>query len=123
MGGHTFKVFAYELRRNLLRRRYLFTTFGIPLLAVALLLGYQFISSRSAANDEDRGSSTPDLTSQLDFGKIGQAGYVDLSGMFNNPGELSSNLTLPGRSRCSGSAKSGRHQYLLPDRGGLHADW
>lgn len=93
MGGHTFKVFAYELRRNLLRRRYLFTTFGIPLLAVALLLGYQFISSRSAATDEDHGSSTPDLTTQLDFGKIGQAGYVDLSGVFNNPGELASNLT------------------------------
>jgi ABC-2 type transport system permease protein len=92
MGGHTFKVFAYELRRNLFRRRYLFTTFGIPLLAVALLMGYQFISSRTSSGDEDSGSA-PSLSGQLDFSNIGQAGYVDLSGMFSNPGELASNLT------------------------------
>ena len=86
MGGHTFKVFAYELRRNLLRRRYLFTTFGIPLLAIVLLLGYQFISSRAAENDAD--DTAEDLTEQLDLTNMGQAGYVDLSGMFDDAGEL-----------------------------------
>ena len=47
MKSHTFQVFLYELRRNLRRKGYLFMTFGIPLIAVVLLLGYQFISSRT----------------------------------------------------------------------------
>ena len=50
MNGHTAKVFFYELRRNLRRRGYLFTTFGVPLIAIVLLLGYKAISTRNANN-------------------------------------------------------------------------
>ncbi|MEP7294019.1 MAG: hypothetical protein ABI835_19690, partial [Chloroflexota bacterium] len=90
MSGHTFQVFAYELRRSLLRRRYLFTTFGIPLLAIVLLLGYQFISSRTV---DDTETPAQNLAEQLDFATIGHAGYVDLSGQFSDPGELAALLT------------------------------
>ena len=38
------------VRRNLRRRGYLFTTFGIPLIALLLLLGYQFISRQTASS-------------------------------------------------------------------------
>jgi ABC-2 type transport system permease protein len=90
--GHTFQVFSYELLRSVRRRRYLFTTFGIPLIALALLVGYQFISSRTASNP-DENDAAQDLVEQLDFSNVGRAGYVDQSGRFNDPGELASILT------------------------------
>src|SRR5690606_444410 len=84
----------YELRRNLRRKGYLFTTFGIPLLAVVLLLGYQFITSRTG--EADAGDAPPPeqtLLQQFDFENVGRAGYVDLSGMFDDPGRLAPLLT------------------------------
>ncbi len=89
MNGHTLQVFLYELRRNLRRKGYLFMTFGIPLIAAVLLFGYLFISSRT-------GSSAPqpqNLAQQFNFENVGHAGYVDLSGMFSDPGNLSALLT------------------------------
>ena len=49
---HTWQVFSYELLRSVRKRRYLFTTFGIPLIAIALLFAFQFISSRSAQDEQ-----------------------------------------------------------------------
>ncbi len=89
MKGHTFEVFIYELRRNLRRRGYLFTTFGVPLIAIVLLLGYQFIASRSS---QQPNTPEQDLAQQLNFQNINKAGYVDLSGLFPDPGSLSSIL-------------------------------
>ena len=93
MNGHTVKVFLYELRRNLRRRGYLFTTFGVPLIAIVLLLGYKAISTQNAKN---AAPSNPqeDLIKQLDFSNAKHAGYVDLSGMFGAPpSELAAVLT------------------------------
>ena len=60
MNGHTAKVFFYELRRNLRRKGYLFTTFGVPLIAIVLLLGYKAISSaerqQSHEHEPERGT-------------------------------------------------------------------
>lgn len=90
---HTFQVFSYELLRSVRKRRYLFTTFGIPLIAIALLFAFQFISSRNAQDEQSNQSGTQALLEQLDFSRVGQAGYVDLSGRFSDPGELAPILT------------------------------
>ena len=90
MKGHTLQVFLYELRRNFNRKGYLFTTFGIPLIAIVLLLGYQFVQSRNQG-DGDAGGGAP--TEPFDIEGLRSAGYVDETGMFGDPGELSSLLT------------------------------
>ncbi len=90
MKSHTFLVFAYELRRNLRRKGYLFTTFGVPLIAVVLLLGYLFITSQNSAPADSNPTQT--LADQFNFQNVGQAGYVDETGMFSDPGELSTLL-------------------------------
>lgn len=93
MNGHTLKVFLYELRRNLRRRGYLFTTFGIPLIAIVLLLGYQFIQDRNqgdAGGDAGTGGLPVDA---FDLDDLRRAGYVDETGMFSDPGDLASMLT------------------------------
>ncbi len=93
MKGHTFQVFIYELRRNLRRRGYLFTTFGVPLIAAVLLFGYQKISSSTASNAPGKNDAAIALAQQLNFTNIEHAGYVDESGLFSDPGSLSALLT------------------------------
>ena len=92
MNSHTAQVFFYELRRNVRRKGYLFTTFGIPLLVLALIVGYQFISSRTSSA-ESQNDTAQTLAQQLDFENVKHAGYVDLSGMFGDPGDLAALLT------------------------------
>jgi ABC-2 type transport system permease protein len=88
------QVFRYELRRNLRRRGYLFTTFGVPLIAAALLFGYQFIQSQRSADDAPQENpATQSLIEELNFENARHAGYVDLSGEFGSPGELRQILT------------------------------
>jgi ABC-2 type transport system permease protein len=86
--NHIWQVFAYELRRNLRRKGFLFTTFGIPLLAYVLFFGYQFFTSRNAG-EEDLATA---ITESDQFQGIEKAGYVDHSGLFADPGDLSSIL-------------------------------
>lgn len=69
-------VFQYELRRNLRRSGYLFTTFGIPLLAVVGLFLYQQIAGTQAQNAPD---PTAEVTDDLGFEGLRSAGYVDLA--------------------------------------------
>ncbi len=45
MFKHISQVFGYEFRRNFRRRGYLFTTFGVPLIAFVVYFGYQFINN------------------------------------------------------------------------------
>ncbi len=115
MRSHTAEVFWYELRRNVRRRGYLITTFGIPLLVLVLLLGYQFFNARSLSS----GSSSTDTSSQSqpDFGSLKKAGYVDQSGLFTNPGKLSSILTAyPDEAAAQAAIASGQIDlyYLIP---------
>ena len=80
------RVFGFELKRQSSRRAYLFMTFGIPLLAVALLFGYQAIQQLNAASGGTggEGASAEETSSEEpDFGVIG---YVDHSGLFPDPG-------------------------------------
>ncbi|MCA9916046.1 MAG: hypothetical protein KC496_21975, partial [Anaerolineae bacterium] len=84
MTNHIWQVFAYELQRNLRRKGFLFTTFGIPILAYILFFGYQFISSRSTGGED----IATTITESEQFQGIEKAGYVDHSGLFTDPGDL-----------------------------------
>jgi ABC-2 type transport system permease protein len=73
------KVFRYELIRNVQRRGYLFTTFGIPLIGFVILFGYQFITNLNESQ-----SPTEQLQQlQFDFRGIQTAGYFDQSNLFS----------------------------------------
>lgn len=89
MTNHIWQVFAYELQRNLRRKGFLFTTFGIPILAYILFFGYQFISSRSTGGED----IATTITESEQFQGIEKAGYVDHSGLFTDPGDLRSVLS------------------------------
>lgn len=88
MMNQIWQVFAYELRRNFRRKGFLFTTFGIPLLAFVLYFGYQFISSRTQPQPEPPTIAVPEGVNAELFEDIGKAGYVDLSGLFSDPGRF-----------------------------------
>lgn len=82
MSRHILQVFLYELRRNLRRKGFLFTTFGVPLLAFVLFFGYQAINSLTNQNPED---TAQDILNSEQFEGIQKAGYVDWSGLFPAP--------------------------------------
>lgn len=98
MFKHISHVFLYEVRRNFRRRGYLFTTFGVPLIAFVVYFGYQFINNANAnhpvGSDSPPASASQAITSTAElFRGIGRAGYVDLSGRFNDPGALRNRFT------------------------------
>lgn len=98
MFKHISHVFLYEVRRNFRRRGYLFTTFGVPLIAFVVYFGYQLInnanSNSPSANGSPAASASQAITSTADiFRGIGRAGYVDLSGRFTDPGDLRNRFT------------------------------
>lgn len=84
MSNSILQVFLYELRRNLRRKGYLATTFGVPLIGVILLFGGQLFMSQSFG----RTNNPLDPLAGIDLGGIRRAGYVDDSGRFDDPGDL-----------------------------------
>jgi ABC-type Na+ efflux pump permease subunit len=92
MNRHILQVFGYELKRNLRRRGFLFTSFGLPLIAIILVLGIRFISERNAQNAANNPQSDNPPAAERDE-RIERAGYVDLTGEFTDPGDLSDRLT------------------------------
>ncbi len=91
MSRHIAHVFLYEFRRNFRRRGYLFTTFGIPLIAFIVYFGYQFINTQNtrAASTSPIAGATQAIESTSELLKgIAHAGYVDLSGQFEDAGDL-----------------------------------
>lgn len=81
MSAHIWQVFRYELQRNLLRRGYLFTTFGIPILAFVAIFAIQTINSAPTANQP--AAAQVEMPEVLDFRAIDHAGFVDLSGVYD----------------------------------------
>jgi ABC-2 type transport system permease protein len=95
MRRHIWQVFTYELKRNLRRRGFLFTTFGLPLIAFLIVFGIRFISdinARNAANNPPLVTEQTEAEDDEGRDTIDRAGYVDLTGHFSDPGELSDRL-------------------------------
>ncbi len=111
--GHTMRVFLYELRRNARRRGYLFTTFGVPIVAAVLLFGYQFIQGMNTAEEEEPVSAAENF----DMESLTSAGYVDQTGRFGDPGRLEGLLHLyPDEESARAALDAGDIQvyYLIP---------
>ncbi len=79
---HILQVFVYELSRSVRRKGYLFSTFGVPLIAIALLFGYQALQDMTADD-----SAEPVAAPTIDLGGITTAGYVDDSGLLSVPAD------------------------------------
>lgn len=94
-GRHIWQIFAYELRRNFRRKGFLFMTFGVPILAFVLLLGYQAITSLNKADESAEQTSAQAAEELAAFLGIRKAGYVDLSGTFAPPGPPLSEIMIP----------------------------
>lgn len=75
-------VFNYELIRNITRKGYLFSTLGIPALAIIAFIGYPIFQSFQSP-DEDTETTNPIAELALDSLEV--AGYVDNSGVFAQP--------------------------------------
>jgi ABC-2 type transport system permease protein len=84
-------VFSHELKTNFSRKGFLFTTFGVPILLLVLLFGYDFYQQNLAASPEEQQEQQQTLAEELNLDGIQQAGLVDLSGTLNEtPPELAS---------------------------------
>lgn len=85
MNPHILKVFLYELKRNMKRKGYLFTTFGLPILVYVLLFGYQFITNMNDGEAPEIPVSGniigPDGSTNIETSGIETFGYVDLNGI------------------------------------------
>ena len=73
------RVFRYELSRNVRRRAFLFTAFGLPILIFALFFVVQIVSTN--ANEDSQEQLAEDAQEFL-------VGYVDQSGVFAGVGTL-----------------------------------
>ena len=84
--GRWWHVFRFEVLSQGRRRAYLFTTFGIPLIAVALVFAIPFIQERLASGGEEADTTEADTDVYL-------FGYVDESGLFPSPGRFGTALS------------------------------
>jgi ABC-2 type transport system permease protein len=92
MTRRIWQVFAYELKRNIRRKGFLFTTFGIPLIVFVALVGFRAISAANASREAANGGAAVESEGPQ-FRGLQHAGYVDLSGQFGDPGDLRNILT------------------------------
>ncbi|MBA3874848.1 MAG: ABC transporter permease [Anaerolineae bacterium] len=94
MFRHIEHVFLYEFRRNFRRKGYLFTTFGIPIIAFVAYFSYQAINTLNTRNASPIDSAAQALASTAELFKgISKAGYVDQSGQFPDAGDLKDKLS------------------------------
>jgi ABC-2 type transport system permease protein len=102
MNSHLLQIFAYELRRNFRRRGYLFTTFGVPLLGIVLLLVVQFLITRGIIGGLPNMERDPNMPPGVnlpfnpsDVQEETRAGYVDLAGVLANIPDNPDDLLIP----------------------------
>ncbi len=79
-------VISYEFRRQFARRAYLFTTFGIPLLAIiafSIYLGVTQLDNQDTNKEAD--AKTPEQQLAELYKDYDPVGYVDFSGLFPEP--------------------------------------
>lgn len=85
-------IFSYELKRSVRRKGYLFMTFGVPLIVLALLLIYNVIQT---SNQPDETSQVNDILNQFDFEGIQKAGLVDPTSVFPEISEPLQGILIP----------------------------
>jgi len=88
MERYTIRVFAYEFLRTFRRKGFLFTTFGLPLIGIAIFLGIQFFTGSSA--DEQIASLQEIIETSNDV-----VGYVDHTGVFPEPAPEVADMLIP----------------------------
>ncbi len=76
---HTLTVLLYELRRNFLRKGYLFATFGLPLLGIVALVVVRAITAQNAAS-----GAPAEVPDPLEMRSINHAGIVDYAGVYSS---------------------------------------
>ncbi len=106
-------VTFYEIKTTLRRFSFIFISFGIPLIAVLVILGIQFFRQRSAANASP--ANEPTSSSQLE-----KEGYVDQSGLVKAlPPDLPAGIltAYPDEEAARAALDSGAIQayYMIPD--------
>jgi len=79
MNNDVVSVFLYEFKRNLLRRGFLFTTFGLPLLGIAIFLVLQAFGGDTPTSQQELAEY------EFNIETVEVAGYVDASGLFEEP--------------------------------------
>jgi len=82
MDNRMWSVVGQEVMENLRRRSYLLLTFGVPVLAVLLVVGISWFRGRQPA---EAGDPLADLPGQ-------PVGYVDHSGLLGQPGPFADSL-------------------------------
>jgi ABC-2 type transport system permease protein len=86
-------IFGYEFNRNIRRKGFLFMTFGIPLIAFVLMIGYNVIQSNQPADDD--ASQVNSILTQFDFEGITKAGLVDTTNVFPGVSEPLEGILIP----------------------------
>ncbi len=75
-------IFSYELKRNFQRKGFLFMTFGVPLLLLVFLFGYDFYQQNLASEPDQEQQQA--LAEELNLDGIQKAGLVDMSGLLTD---------------------------------------
>ncbi|GAB5490406.1 MAG: ABC transporter permease [Phototrophicaceae bacterium] len=83
-------VFQYELKRNISRKGYLFATFGLPLVAILIYVGFPIYQSFQLPEEE---ATNP--LAELSLDRLERAGYVDHSGVFTEPSARFEDVLFP----------------------------
>lgn len=111
MERNTLRVFVYELMRNIRRKGFLFTTFGIPLLGIVIYLALQAFTG--TGTDEQIASLQEIIE---DSNSV--VGYVDQTGAFPEPAAEVADMLIPFDSEEAARAaiREGRIDafYVLP---------
>jgi ABC-2 type transport system permease protein len=108
MNSRMWSVVRQEVVENLRRRSYLLLTFGVPVLAVVLVVGITWFRGGEPAEASD---SIADLPGQ-------PVGYVDQSGLLGQPGPFSGSLIAYGSeaaARADVEAGNIAGYYLVPE--------
>lgn len=126
---NTWKIFRYEIQRNAKRKGYLFTTFGLPLLAIVISLVVQFIGDQNAqqASEQaqqaiEQGGTNPEgqlaggSSSPFNFEGITQPGYVDTSGLFGDVPSIDAIRAFPDEASAQAAFDAGEIDalYIIP---------
>lgn len=109
MNGHLLRVYLYELRRNFRRKGYLFTTFGVPIIAVALLLGYHALTTLTRDSGAPQEAPSPGAVFGVpDDRSAGRSlGFVDLSGVLADASDTGGLVRFPDEAAAAAALQAG----------------